>query len=130
QESIAQRTQSRVFVIRSMRQHADMVDAEIKRLTKLKKHYEQRADALEESTLALLQSTGIHTIEGDLMVVKIRSNPPAVDVFDPAQVPTEYLRTPEPPPPAPDKTAIKDALKRGIDIPGARLIQTQRLAVA
>ena len=50
QESIAQRTQGRVFVIKSMRQHADMVDAEIKRLTKLKKHYEQRADALEEST--------------------------------------------------------------------------------
>lgn len=130
QESIAQRTQSRVFVIKSMRAHADMVDAEIKRLTKLKKHYEQRADALEESTLALLQSADIHVVEGDLMMVKIRSNPPSVEVFDPAQVPTEYLRTPEPPPPAPDKTAIKDALKRGIDIPGARLIQTQRLAVA
>lgn len=130
QESIAQRTQGRVFVIKSMRQHADMVDAEIKRLTKLKKHYEQRADALEESTLALLQSTGIHTIEGDLMVVKIRQNPPSVDVFDPDQVPAEYLRAVAPPPPAPDKTAIKDALKRGIDIPGARLVQTQRLAIA
>lgn len=129
QESIAQRTQGRVFVIKSMRQHADIVDAEIKRLTKLKKHYEQRADALEESTLALLQSTGIHTIEGDLMVVKIRQNPPCVEVFDPDQVPAEYLRTSPPPPPAPDKTAIKDALKRGIDIPGARLVQTQRLAI-
>lgn len=130
QESIAQRTQSRVFVMRSMRAHAEMIDAEIKRLSKLKKHYEQRADALESSTLALLQSADIHVVEGDLMVVKIRSNPPSVEVFDPDQVPTEYLRTPEPPPPAPDKTAIKDALKRGIDIPGARLIQTQRLAVA
>lgn len=129
QESIAQRTQSRVFVMRSMRAHADMVDAEIKRLTKLKKHYEQRADALEESTLALLQSADIHTIEGDLMVVKIRQNPPCVEVFDPDQVPAEYLRNPPPPPPAPDKTAIKDALKRGIDIPGARLVQTQRLAI-
>lgn len=130
QESIAQRTQSRVFVMRSMRAHADMVDAEIKRLTKLKKHYEQRADALEESTLALLQSADIHTIEGDLMMVKIRQNPPCVEVFDPDQVPAEYLRNPPPPPPAPDKTAIKDALKRGIDIPGARLVQTQRLAIA
>ena len=129
QESIAQRTQSRVFVIRSMRAHAELVDAEIKRLTKLKKHYEQRADALEASTLALLQSADIHTVEGDLMVVKIRQNPPAVDVYDPAQVPAQYLRTPEPPPPAPDKTAIKDALKRGLDIPGARLVQTQRLAI-
>lgn len=129
QESIAQRTQSRVFVMRSMRAHADMVDAEIKRLTKLKKHYEQRADALEASTLALLQGADIHTVEGDLMIVKIRQNPPSVDVYDPAQVPAQYLRTPEPPPPAPDKTAIKDALKRGLDIPGARLVQTQRLAI-
>ena len=46
------------------------------------------------------------------------------------QLTTEYLRTSPPPPPAPDKTAIKDALKRGIDIPGARLVQTQRLAIA
>ena len=130
QESIAERTQSRVFVIKSMRQRADVVDAEIKRLTKLKKHYEQRADALEESTLALLQASGIHTIEGDLMVVKVRQNPPCVEVFDTDQVPAEYLRPAPPPPPAPDKAAIKDALKRGIDIPGARLVQTQRLAIA
>ncbi len=130
QESIAQRTQSRVFVMRSMRAHAEMIDAEIKRLSKLKKHYEQRADALEASTLALLQSADIHTIEGDLMMVKIRSNPPSVEVFDPDQVPTEYLRAPEPPPPAPDKTAIKAALQCGTDIPGARLVRTQRLSIA
>jgi hypothetical protein len=48
-------------------------------------------------------------------------------VFDAAQVPAEFMKQPEPPPAAPDKTAIKAALKAGTDVPGARLVRGQRL---
>jgi hypothetical protein len=37
------------------------------------------------------------------------------------------MRQPEPP--SPDKTAIKDALKMGLEVPGARLTQGQRLEI-
>lgn len=53
----------------------------------------------------------------------------AVDVFEPALLPAQFMRQPEPPLPAPDKTAIKDALKAGQDVPGARLATTNRLEI-
>lgn len=130
QESIAERVQSRVFVARAMRNHAEAIKAEIKRLTALAKHFDGRADALDDSTLSLLQSANIHSIDGTLMIVKVQNNPPAVDVFEPGLLPLEYTRTPPPPAPAPDKAAIKEALSRGIDVPGARIVQKQRIVVS
>jgi hypothetical protein len=76
-----------------------------------------------------MQAAGVQKIEGPRFKITIRSNPEAVDVFDAAQVPAAFMRQPEPPPPSPDKTAIKAALKAGTDVPGARLTQGQRLAV-
>jgi hypothetical protein len=39
------------------------------------------------------------------------------------------LPQPEPPAPRPDKAAIKDAIKAGRDVPGARLVQSDRLEI-
>ena len=130
QESIAERVQSRVFVVRAMRAHAEAAKAEIKRLTALARHYDGRADAVEDSTLNLLQAANISRIEGTLMIAKVQNNPASVDVFEPGLLPLDYMRVPPPPAPAPDKTAIKEALSRGVDVPGARLVQKQRLVVS
>lgn len=128
-ESIGERAQSRMFVARTFRARADTIDAEIKRLTKLKRHCQAVAERVEDSTLELLQRSSISKAEGPLMVVKVQNNPPAVDVFEPGLLPAEYLRQPEPPAPVPDKDVIKAALKAGFDVPGARLTQSCRLAV-
>jgi hypothetical protein len=40
------------------------------------------------------------------------------------------MRTPEEPPPAPDKTAIAKAIKEGHELPGARLVHGTRLAIS
>jgi hypothetical protein len=62
-------------------------------------------------------------------VLSVQKNPASVDVFDLAAIPVEFMRIPEPPPPAPDKTAIKAALAAGRDVPGARLVNGTRLAI-
>ena len=49
----------------------------------------------------------------------IQAKPPSVDVYEPGLLPVEYMRTPEPPPPAPDKTAIAATIKAGKEVPGA-----------
>ncbi len=130
QDDIAQRVQARVFVARTMRSHGDAVATEIKRLAALKKHYDTHADALDDSTLSLLQGADLSVVECPLMIVRVRSNPASVEITDADALPAQYLRTPEPPPPAPDKAAIKEALAQGADVPGARLVQKQRLAVS
>jgi hypothetical protein len=59
----------------------------------------------------------------------VRENPAAVEVYEPGLIPQQFMRQPEPPPPSPDKTAIKDALKAGKDVPGCRLTQGKRLDI-
>ena len=76
-----------------------------------------------------MQDTGIKRIECPQFVMAVKASPPAVDVFDAAQVPAEFMRQPELPPAAPDKVAIRDALKAGQDVPGARLVTGQRLEI-
>jgi hypothetical protein len=94
-----------------------------------RKAIENRADGIRRYILSCMQGAGVNKLETAHLALSIRANPPAVDVFDAAQVPAAFMRVPDPPPPVPDKTAIKDALKRGEDVPGARLMQGQRLEI-
>jgi hypothetical protein len=94
-----------------------------------RKAIEKRADGLRKYLLACMQSTGIKKIDSPHFCLSVRDNPPSVDVFDQEQIPAEFMRQPEPPPPAPDKTAIKDAIKSGREVPGARLTQGKRLDI-
>jgi Siphovirus Gp157 len=92
-----------------------------------RKAIENRAASLRSYLLNCMQATGIKKIDCPHFTLAVRDNPPAVDVFDAAQLPAEYMRQPEPP--SPDKTAIKEALKMGKEVPGARLTQGQRLEI-
>lgn len=94
-----------------------------------RKAIENRADGVRRYLLAAMQHAGIEKIECPHFKLAVRTNPPAVDVFEPALLPAQFMRQPEPPLPAPDKTAIKDALKAGQDVPGARLATTNRLEI-
>lgn len=94
-----------------------------------RKALENRADGLRRYVLSAMQVTGIQKISCPYFALSVRANPASVDVFDAAQVPAEFMRQPEPPPATPDKTAIKDALKAGRDVPGCRLTVGQRLEV-
>ncbi len=99
------------------------------RVVARRKALQARAKRLREYLLAGMQAAGVDKIEHPEAVVSIRKNPAALEVFDERQVPAEFMRQPEPPPPAPDKTAIKDAIKAGRDVPGARLVQGVRLEI-
>ena len=94
-----------------------------------RKALENRADSLKRYLLGAMQTTGITKVECPYFKLSVRDNPPAVDVFDATQVPAEFMVTPPPPPAAPDKSAIKAAIKAGQDVPGCRLTQGQRLEI-
>lgn len=129
-DEIAQKATGIEMVARTMEMHTPAIDAEIARLTALKKQREKSAAGLRAYLLNNMQSAGIEKIESPLFKIKLQNNPPAVEVFEPGLVPAEFMKTPETPPASPDKTAIKGALKAGIDVPGCRLTTGQRLVVA
>jgi hypothetical protein len=79
-----------------------------------------RADALREYLSINLQACGIQKVEGPGISLSFRKSS-AVVIDEPGLVPAEYMRQPEPPPPAPDKRAIGDALKAGAAVPGAHI---------
>lgn len=94
-----------------------------------RKAVEARIDRVNGFLLANMQATGIKTIDSAYLRLSVRDNPPAVDVFDAAQVPAQYMLQPDPPPPSVDKAAVKAAFKAGEDVPGCRITQSQRLEV-
>ena len=128
-DDIATKAQGIEYVARSAETYLPAIDAEIARLTALKAHRVKVAQGLRDYLMSSMIRMQIERIECPMFAISIRSNPPSVDVFDPLQVPLSYMVTPLPPPDRPDKTLIKEALKAGKDVPGARLAQGQRLVI-
>lgn len=88
---------------------------------------EKRAERMRQYLLDNMLRTGITKIECPWFVLSVQKNPAKV-VID-GDVPSEFMRQPEPPPPAPDKKAIGAALKDGLEATWAHLEQSQRLVI-
>ena len=93
------------------------------------KSLENRAAGLRAYTIDCLDFAGVDKILGYHFEIKLRNNPPSVDIFDADQLPVEYMRQPDLPPMVPDKAAIKAAISVNSNVPGARLIQTKRIEI-
>ena len=90
---------------------------------------EKRAESIRNYLLFQMQVNEITKIESPWFTLAVRKNPPSVVIDDEAQLPAEFIVQPPPPPPRPDKESIKRALKDGKDVPGAHLLQAERLEV-
>lgn len=117
------------MVIRNIGATAEAIKAAEQRMAERRKSLERRADWLKAQLKAAMEYTGIQKIESPEFVIRLQANPESVELDEPALLPAEYWRQPEPPPPEPDKTAIKAALKDGEDVPGARLVRGTRLRI-
>lgn len=94
---------------------------------------ENRAKRLRQYLADQMKRTGVTEITCPEFSAKLYPERDAkVDVFDEKQIPAAYMRTPEPKPPvaAPDKKAIAEAIKAGKEIPGARIVKSDRLTIA
>ena len=95
-----------------------------------RKALENRADRIRQYLLENMQRTGISKIESPWFKIALSKNPPSVVVDDEDTlkfahpefvkvVTTESL----------DKTAIKEAIKAGQIVEGARLVQADRVTI-
>ena len=97
----------------------ESVDAEIVRLTNIKRTITSRKDSLKEYLLRNMLASGINKIECPLFKISLRKSVQVADVFDLDLVPDAYVST-EVVIKA-DKREILKQLKSGVDIPGAKL---------
>lgn len=90
---------------------------------------EKRAESIRAYLLFNMQASGVSKIECPWFTLTVRKNPPSVIIDDEAQIPSDYYVPPPPPIPKLDKTAVKRAIQAGVEVPGARLFQNERLEI-
>ncbi len=74
-----------------------------------------------------MENSNIKDISCPWFDIKIRKNPPSVHVLDEFCIPKEYII--EKIVTQIDKEAIKNAINSGLDVPGAEIIQLNRLVI-
>lgn len=118
------------FVVRNLEASAEAIKAAEAAMAARRKAIENRATRLRAYLLDGMRVAQIQKIDSPYFAIAIRKNPPAVEVFDEAQVPAEYRKEPPPaPPPAPDKKLIAQAIKDGFEVPGCKLVQGERVDI-
>ena len=102
------------------------IDAEIKRLQSLKQSKIRAQNRINELILSNMNRLGLVEIKNPTRILKI-TNSVSAEVYDMTKLPQEYLRTKTEV--LPDKNKIKEDIKKGIDVNGAKLITTQHLKI-
>lgn len=91
--------------------------ARVKELQERKARFDRRIEALRALAFKVMNTADIKKAELSTATLSIRNGTPQVVVHDEASLPPDCIKTVT----SPDKTAIKDKLKAGEDVPGAYL---------
>lgn len=96
------------------RSMAEAADVRVKDLTARRDRYKRRAETLRGTAFAAMDALGLSRLELPDLTASIARGKPVAIVTDEAALPDDYWRTTR----AVDKTAINDAIKQGVVIPG------------
>jgi hypothetical protein len=117
------------FFVRNLEASAAAIKEAEAQMAARRKAIENRAARIKDYLLASMMVAGVQKIECPHFKLAVRENPPSVEVYEPGLIPAAFMRQPDPPPPAIDKTAIKDAIKAGQEVPGCKLTRGMRLEI-
>ena len=123
------KAQNVAYAIKNLEATAAAIKSAENEMAARRKAIENRALNIKTYLQTCMEVAGVEKIECPHFALSIRNNPASVDIFEPALIPAEFMRTYDAPPPAPDKTAIKDAIKAGVEVAGAKLVQAKRLDI-
>ena len=115
-----------VYVIKNLEGNNAAIDAEIERLQALKKRNSSNVDKIKSNILWFMQQNNVDTIKSDLATFSKRKSE-STDIENIEQIPQEFITVKQPF--VPDKTAIKKAIKEGIEVPGAKVVVNYNLQI-
>ncbi|EKZ3628192.1 siphovirus Gp157 family protein [Listeria monocytogenes] len=113
------------FVIKELEGQALVLETEIKRLSERKTTINNNIKRLKQSLQDAMEAANKPKIKTNLFTLGIRKSPPSVAVEDESKLNAYLVEQPK----KLDKTRLKDDLKKGIEVPGAKIIQTERLQI-
>lgn len=115
--------------VRNLEATAETIKEAEAKMAARRKALENRAARVRDYLKMNMERTGIKKIECPYFKIAIRENPAAVVIDAASQIPDDYMKHPEPPPPSPDKALIAKAIKDGFDVPGCHLERGTRLEI-
>lgn len=89
------------------------------RLVKLRKR-------LDDYVLRIMDQHEMKQLRGVHCTLRMQANPQSVNITNEDELPKSMFRQP---PPYPDKAAIKAALERGDEVPGAQMVRGRHLRI-
>jgi aromatic ring-opening dioxygenase LigB subunit len=128
--SLVVKAQNVAAYTKMLESQADVIGAEIVRLSSMQKRVMRHAQKLHDYLRDNMIRSGVFKIESTeapFFRLAIRKNPPRVVIDNEDMVPLVFMRTKTVMEPA--KEEIKRAIQAGQDVPGAHLEQTERLEI-
>ncbi|EAF3670385.1 siphovirus Gp157 family protein [Listeria monocytogenes] len=113
------------FVIKELEGQSLILEKETKRLAERKNTINNNVKRLKQSLFDAMITVNKQKIKTNLFTLDIRKNPPSLIVEDESKLLNYLIEQPK----KLDKTKLGDDLKKGIDVPGAVLVQTERLQI-
>jgi hypothetical protein len=114
---IKDKAQNIGFVNANWDSQIGVIDAEVKRLQAMKKVITNKQTALKDYLRTNMERLGMKKIECDLFSITLRKPVDVVVIDDDQEVPRDYWKVVE----SVDKAKVKQALKDGYSVKGARL---------
>lgn len=125
---VEQKAQNVAYVALSLESTADAIKAHREAQKAREDAMRARAEGLRRYIAGCMDACGISKIDGPGVALSFRKSS-AVVINEPGLIPAEFMRQPEPPPPAPSKTLIAEAIKAGREVPGAYIEQRKSLQI-
>lgn len=126
QEQLQEKAVNYGYVIKQLGHEVNAVNEEIKRLTDIKKRNEKAIERMETAISNAMQLYGIEKVDSSFLKLSFRKSE-SVEIVNEAQLAAEYLTTKTTT--APNKTAIKDAIKQGVEVEGAIIVTNKNLQI-
>lgn len=114
------------FVLDSLESRAMYFKAKATYLTTIYKALNRHIERREANIFAFMKEHGMAQLEGDTHVMKIVKNPDSVVIDDENKIPPIYQTITV----TSNKSEIKDAIKKGVAVPGAHLDQKERMKIS
>lgn len=113
-------------VYRALDEDSSRVGREIERLTAIKKRLERERDRVKEGLANACNALGVEKVQGMYANISFRSSEQTV-IDNEGAIPDEYMTVKTTY--TPNKTAIKDAIKAGKDVPGAHVEKKKNIQI-
>lgn len=126
EDAIENKAENIAKLIRNLESDVSAYKEEEDRLKTKRQSTENKVKWLKTYLEDNMKSTGKTKFKSGMFNFSIQKNPASVNITDEKAIPEEFLIQQ---PPKVDKTSLKEILKRGIEVPGTELKQTEGLRI-